>query len=401
MRFFSTLKAALLSLRESPTRAALSALGIAVGSFAIVTLISVARGVQNDVQKEVEDLGVNILIVIPTRIEDGQMFAPGLVGISLLEDQDLSRLKQVQGVIRGTPLTFVGSGLAYGDKKSNSTMIMALRPEWFEMRKTDLSEGRVYSVDERNLPVCVIGSLAKEKLFPNETALGKKISYNGVEYQVIGVTKSKEESNSLFSMGSFENAMFVPFDYVKSKQPTAQIDRLLLQTSPTVEPKTVVDAAERVMGERLNREAYSVLTQQDLLKLVFKLMEILTWLLTGLTSIGLIVGGVGIMTIMLMSVSERTKEIGIRKTVGAKGRDIFWHFLAEASILGLVGGIAGLVLSGVACWALLQFTPIKPLITIQTVALSFGVSIGVGGVFGIIPAIRAARRDPVASLRTE
>ena len=128
-------------------------------------------------------------------------------------------------------------------------------------------------------------------------------------------------------------------------------------------------------------------------------MSILTSLLFGLTSIALFVGGVGIMTVMLMSVSERAKEIGIRKTVGAKRSDIFVQFLAEAVVLAIVGAAAGLLLSYGVCLALLYFTKIKPLMSIETIALSFGVSLAVGGIFGLIPAMKAARQDPVASLR--
>lgn len=368
---------------------------------AIVLLISIAKGVQADVQREVEDLGVNILIVIPTRLEDGQMFAPGIMGVSYLSLDDYARGRSVEGVIRGTPLTFVGSGLEAEGRKSPTTMVMATRSDWFEMRPVQMAEGRTHSAEDAMKPVCVIGSIAKKKLFPEETAIGKSIQYNGKEFEIIGVTQDKEANSSLFSMGSFENVMYIPFDYFREWQPNSQIDRLLYQTSPKQEPKSLVAAMDKVMGERLNRETYSVLTQEDLLKLVFKLMEILTWLLTGLTSIGLVVGGVGIMTIMLMAVTERRREIGIRKAAGAKNSDIFTQFLYESSLLGLIGGTAGLGVSILACWALATWTPIKPLITAETVGLSFLVSVGVGALFGLLPANQAARKDPVESLRYE
>jgi putative ABC transport system permease protein len=184
-------------------------------------------------------------------------------------------------------------------------------------------------------------------------------------------------------------------------QPNAQINRIFIQTEPDREPRTLVKEVEKALGERLDRNTFSVLTQQDLLKLVFKLMGILTWLLTGLTSIALFVGGVGIMTVMLMSVHERTKEIGIRKAFGAKRRDIFWQFLAEALLLALVGVAAGLGVSAAACWALAKWTLLKPTITAGIVALAVSVCALVGAVFGIAPAMRAASRDPVSSLRYE
>jgi putative ABC transport system permease protein len=175
----------------------------------------------------------------------------------------------------------------------------------------------------------------------------------------------------------------------------------MVQTEPDREPKSLVRAVEAKLADHLDRENFSVLTQEDLLRLVFKLMGILTWLLTGLTSIALFVGGVGIMTVMLMSVNERAKEIGIRKTVGARRVDIFSQFMVEAVLLALMGGTVGLIISYAVCLGLYYGTPIKPMITPGIVALSFGVSVGVGTLFGLIPAMKAARKDPVESLRKE
>lgn len=397
----SNFRAALQSLLENRTRTLLSALGIMVGSLAIVLLISIARGVQQDIKSEVEDLGVNILIVLPTRLEQGQMFAPGLMGISYLKEEDAERVRKVEGVREVTPLTFVGSGIDYEGKTSPTTLLLAVRPEWFEMRPVQMAEGRLFDQSDAGKQVCVIGSLAKEKLFGDDSALGKRLDYNGKTYEIIGVTQNREESSSLFQMGSFENVMYLPFDTMKAVQPAMQIDRIMVQTAPDMEPKALVSAVDKTLGERLNYETYSVLTQEDLLKLVFKLMDILTWLLVGLTSIALFVGGVGILTIMLMAVTQRTKEIGVRKTVGARRNDIFSQFLIEAMILGGIGGTLGLAFSAIVSAFLIQFTPIKPLITWDVVALSFGVCFGVGGLFGLFPAVRAAKQDPVTSLRTE
>jgi putative ABC transport system permease protein len=170
---------------------------------------------------------------------------------------------------------------------------------------------------------------------------------------------------------------------------------------PVAEPRSLIRRLEAVLGERLDRQQYQVITQEDLLGLVYKLMNILTWLLTGLTSIALFVGGVGIMTVMLMAVNERSKEIGIRKAVGARPGDVFTQFLGEAVIIALAGGAVGLVISYFVCLGLAAWTPIKPLITVSTVVLSFGVCLIVGGFFGLIPAMKASRKDPVASLRNE
>jgi putative ABC transport system permease protein len=389
------------SLREQWQRALLSALGITIGSTAIILLISIATGVQQDVSRQVSDLGVNLLIVLPGRIDEGSMFNASMIGISYLSEQDAQRVSTIPGVKRAVPISFVGGGIRYDNRMSPSTLVLATNPTWFQMREMKLARGRLFGKSDLDRAVCVIGGVAHKKLFGNADGLGKSIDYNGDKYKVVGVTADVTSENSLLSMGSFENVLYVPLPYMKSKEPKLQVNRIMIQTELEVEPSQLVKAVDSKLGERLDRESYSVLTQEDLLSLVFKLMGILTWLLTGLTSIALFVGGVGIMTVMLMSVSERSKEIGIRKTIGASRGDIFQQFLFEAMTLAMIGGTAGLILSYAVCLALYVWTPIKPIVTIQIVLLSFAVCLLVGVGFGLLPALRAAAKHPVEAIRHE
>ena len=401
LSFATNFGAALQSLREQKARAALSALGILVGSLAIILLVSIAKGVEADIRGQVEDLGVNLLIVLPGRVSDGAMFNASMVGISQLREDLADEVKNVKGVRDAVPLTFVGGGIRNGVKTSPSTLAIAVRPGWFDMRKIKLRSGRVFNNQDEFDPVCVIGGIANDKLFGETSGVGRKLALNGVIYTVVGVTSDKKSEQSLFSAGSFENVVYVPFKFLQQHVPEMQIDRIMIQTDADVEPKSLIQKVERVIGRTVDHESYSVLTQEDLLRLVYKIMGILSWLLIGLTSIALFVGGVGIMTIMLMSVNERSKEIGIRKTVGARRGDIFQQFLSEAVVLALIGGTAGLLLSYAVCVGLYYYTPIKPMITLATVAMSFGVSTTVGAVFGLVPAMKAAKRDPVDALRHE
>lgn len=372
-----------------------------VGSTAIILLVSIATGVQKDISKQVTDLGVNLLIVLPGRVDEGSMFSASMIGISYLSDKDVDNIKTVPGVLRAVPISFVGGGIKFGANSSPSTLVMATKPDWFRMRNMKLASGRLFEDADSFKPVCIVGGVANKKLFPNGGGVGKKIDYNGSKYEVLGVTADADSENSLFSLGSFENVVYIPLPYMKTKVPKLQYDRLMVQTQPDKDPGTLVKAVDAKLAQRLDRETFSVLTQEDLLKLVFKLMGILTWLLTGLTSIALFVGGVGIMTVMLMSVNERFKEIGIRKTVGATRRDVFVQFLIEAITLATLGGTVGLILSYGVCLGLYYWTPIKPMVTPEIVALAFLVCLGVGAFFGLIPAIRAAKKDPVDAMRHE
>lgn len=398
MRVIGNLNAATTSLREQWQRATLSATGIMVGSVAVFLLVSIATGVQADVAKQVEDIGVNVLIVIPGRIESGT-FNPNLGGASYLEERDAADLAKVPGVIRTAPWTFVGGGIRRGDKVAAS-ILAATTPAWFQMRPVQLDEGRTFAASDMKADVCVIGSIARDSLFGKEAAVGKPVTINGRKYKVIGVTKDRKSEQSLFSMGSFQNIVYLPYEQQKAVVPSMQTDRVMIQIRPDVEPRALIKRLDQVLEKRLDRQQFQVLTQEDLLGLVYKLMGILTWLLTGLTSIALFVGGVGIMTVMLMSVNERSYEIGIRKTVGAYRRDIFQQFLLEAILLATIGSTVGLGLSSLVSWALATWTPIKPILNWSIVALGGGVSIGVGTVFGLLPAIKAARKDPVVALRS-
>ena len=395
------IRAAFHSLLEHWQRALLSILGITVASMAIVLLISIALGVRADITDQVRDLGVNLIVVLPGRIDpNSMMFNPNIAGLSFLDEQDAERVKKVPGVIRATPLTFAGGGVRRG-KAEAFPITIATTPDWFLIRPVKMRTGRTFSWQEENSDVCVIGSIAKEELFGQSDAIGQTISYNRRPYTIIGVTEDKKQTDSLFSMGGFENVVYFPYHALKKEIPHLQTHRIMIQTAPEVEPKALVRRVDDVMGQRLDRQQYSVLTQEDLLGLIYQVMGILTWLLTGLTSIALFVGGVGIMAIMLMSVNERAKEIGIRKTVGGRRKDVFVQFLCESVILGALGGAIGLTLSAVVSEFFIHYTKIHPLITSGVVLLSFAVCVGIGAIFGVLPAINAARKDPVAALRSE
>lgn len=376
-------------------------LGITVASIAIVLLVSIALGIRGDIGEEIRGLGANLIVVLPGRIEPGDMmFNPNLAGISFLEEADAVRVRTVPGVERAAPLTFAGGGIRRGSVDAFPITI-ATTADWFQIRPVQMKEGRTFSPAEDGEDVCVIGSIAKDTLFGSKNAIGQTVLYNRRPYRVVGVTQDKKGRQSLFSMGGFENVVYFPYHALKREIPDLQTHRIMIQTRPEAEPKSLVSRIDSVMGQRLDRQQYSVLTQEDLLGLIYKVMGILTWLLTGLTSIALFVGGVGIMAIMLMSVNERAREIGIRKAFGATRRDIFVQFLLESSFLGALGGGVGLLLSWIVCLGFTNYTKIHPLITPGVVAMSFATCVGVGAVFGAWPAARAASRDPVVALRSE
>lgn len=390
------------SVRAQRQRALLSAVGIAVGTLAIILLISVAQGAKREVEGQVDSLGVNLLIVVPFRIpEDGSIpMNPNVAGLSYLKAKDAASVRRAPGVRVAVPWVFPGGLLKAGARESASTLIVATVPAWFTMRRFDFIEGGPLE-DEHSLKrVVVLGEVAKNRLFGAGPAIGRLVTVSNEAYEVVGVTRESGKSGLLSAL-SLDNVAWIPFGYIDRKLGDPPLSRILIQTNPEADPKDVIARVEATLAKRLSKESFSVITQRDLLKLIFTVMNIFASLLLGLTSIALLVGGVGIMTVMLMSVGERAKEIGIRKAVGATNGDIFVQFLTEAVILALAGGLVGLLLSYVACLVLASSTSVTPVMSLGTVGLGLGVSLFVGSIFGLAPAMKAARQDPVSSLRND
>jgi len=393
------IEAAFQSLRESLSRTILTALGVAVASIAILLLVSIGEGVQKDIAGQVEGLGVNLLIVVPGHVSMASGINPNLGGQSYLREQQADDIAKIPGVVKVAKLTFAGGGVRHGAIDAYP-FVIACSPEFFDIRPVEMESGVKFQGGD-NRDVVVLGQIAKEILFNKGNAIGQKVEINKHVYEVIGVTKEEQGGQTMFAMQGFQNVAYMPYNALKEKAPNTQIDRFFLKTAPETEPKALVKSVESILAKTLDPQQFSVLTQEDLLGLIYQVIGILGTLVVGLTSISLFIGGVGVMTVMLMSVNERRKEIGVRKATGARQIDIFWQFLTESTLIGLSGVLTGLLVSSVVCNLLARFTNIKPITSPTTVALAFIVGLGLGCVFGMIPAIKAARQDPVVSLRME
>ncbi len=395
-------RSALESVWLTPRRTVLSGLGMMVGVSAIVILVSLAKGVQQDVVSQVEALGVNLVIVLPGRISPENPFNPmSFIGLSTLRESDLDVVAQLPGVRRVAPIMFVAGGAQRGKRWADAVLIIGTTPEWFLMRPHQVAKGRLLTPEDAHSAVCVLGPKPAQQLFGDENPIGQTVLLNGKPFRVVGVTQEATQQ-SLFGSGGFEFAIYAPIRALQEAMGSNQVHRVLAQTAPDVEPKQMVEQIrEAIKRNHGGSEDFSVLTQEDLLSRLFLLLQIVSVALTGITSIALIVGGVGVMNVMLMSVTERVREIGIRKAVGARERDIFAQFLWEAILIALTGGVMGALLGWGVCVALNRLTVLNPLVTWDTIGLALGVCGLVGLVFGTLPAYRAARRDPVEALRYE
>ncbi len=390
------------SLLEHRLRSLLTMLGVLVGVASVLLLISMVQGIKAEVTQQVEQFGVNLLFVVPGRISASQPFNPmSILGLSTLTREDVQAVQSVAGVKRAVPIMFIAGGARHGDRWAATAIVLATEAMWQEIRKTPPAEGRFFTAEEENERVCVLAHGVKQELFGQEPAVGKRVVINRVPFRVIGVLQ-EDESSSIFGSAGWDHLIFLPLRSAQQAMRSDQIHRIVVQAVPGVEPEELIGQIKSVMRQsHLGNEDFSVLTSKDLLKLVYTVLSLLQIALAGISSISLIVGGVGIMNIMLVSVTERTREIGIRKASGAKQRDIFWQFLIEAVTLSLTGGVLGIVVATVAIEVFRRTTVLKPQMTPGAIALAFGVSVLVGVVFGVAPAIRAARKEPADALRYE
>lgn len=398
-RTFINARIAWECVRRRGVRSVLSGLGVLIGTLAVVLLGSIAVGVQSDITDQVQSIGANVLVVVPGRITSGT-FNPNLGGQSFLEEQDAKALAKDPGVLRTSLFTFAG-GYIQRNGKTFTPFLIGTTPDWFVMHPLKLTEGRVFNEADSGQDICVMGSVAKTALFGEESAIGKKVKINGRDVTVVGVQQDAKSEQSLFSMFSLQNVVYLSYHRLKETAKDVQTDRILLQIRPDAEPKMLLKRLDAILSKRLDTEQFQVLTQEDLLGLVYRVMGILTWLVTGLTSIAVLVGGVGIMTTMLMAVGERTREIGIRKTVGATRQDIFWQFIVESAVLGVIGSVLGLLLAYGLGVLIKSATPIKPLITWPIASLGLGMSLLASLGFGLLPAQRASKLSPLNAMQRD
>jgi putative ABC transport system permease protein len=389
------------SLASSWLRTSLTTLGMIIGVGSVALLISIGLGVQKDVTEQVQALGANLIFVLPGKLDKNS--APNtlaLLGVSTLTEEDVRQLRDLKSVGRVAPFIFVGGTVDQG-AKPHSAFVIATTSDWFQMRPRPLSEGRVFTASEQQKQVSVLSQKQREEIFGEAPAIGESIMVQGVPFEVIGVLKD-EPTSTLFGDSGLENMIFLPAASAEASIPRTQINRIFIQTNPEISPDDALDQISKTLMKTHNgHEDFGVLTQRQLLGTIYRLMTIVTSLVAGISAISLVVAGIGIMNIMLVTVTERTHEIGIRKAVGARKRDIFLHFLIEALVISFLGGVTGLA-GAIGVGRIVQsYSPLKPLLAPSVVMLSLGICVAVGLVFGTAPALRAARLSPIESLRRE
>ena len=388
MSIKNTLKMAFKSILSNKMRTFLTMLGIIIGVFSVIVMVSIGQGATAQVTESVQGMGSNLLTL---NIRDRS---------TKFDKDNLEDIEKLIGIDLASPNVSLNGTVKYGLDSQESMAISGVDEDYKEIQGQTVEFGRFISpidVDYRN-KVAVIGYETWENLFAGLNPLQEEISINGEKYKVVGVLSEKEST----LMGSSNDIIIIPYTTAMRQFRTNTINTLTIQGESPELVDTALGNLEKYLLEIYEDEdSYNIFNQEELLSTLDEITGTLTLMLAGIAGISLLVGGIGIMNIMLVTVSERTREIGIRKAIGARRSNILAQFLIESSVISSVGGIVGIILGMFVNKILSTSLGISTVVNIQVILIAFGFSLIVGIFFGIYPANKASKLKPVDALRYE
>jgi putative ABC transport system permease protein len=404
MSWLSAIQLALSALWRSRTRAMLTTLGVVIGVASVIAMVSVGAGAQQRIAAQLESMGTNSVVVRPGSVTRGGVRTGAGTSTRLSRD-DAEAIADLPGVVAVAPSVRTTQQIRY--RGTNwGTAVEGVTPEYIRVRSWPVLEGEFFTEQHVNAAahVCVLGQTVAHELFGIASPLGETIIMKGVACRILGVLKEKGAS----AWGSdMDDIVFMPLTTVQRKlMGKTHIHRIEVETASR-------EASFRVMGEikRLLRKLHRIPEDQpkdfrmynraELAQTSEESARVFTWLLGSIASVSLLVGGIGIMNIMLVSVTERTHEIGIRMALGARRRDILWQFLLEAILLSGAGGIIGVIIGVSSAVALSKFSQFPVSITPWSIVVAFLFAALVGVFFGLHPARKASNLQPIDALRYE
>jgi len=386
------------NFKRNKARTILTSLGIMIGVLSVVLLIALGLGLKNYLKEQFENLGSNLIIVFPGNVFNeegggGANFGAGFAGGANFDEKDVQNLKKIPEADYVVPAFFKSITIEAGSEKT-SGYVQGTSEKLFPLLNSQLVAGRFFTKSDvqRKTKNAVLGLTLAETLFINpERAIGKTIKASDQRFKIIGVIEKTGDRE-------MDNTANVPYKSTFGKlNPDKTFFTIYLGTNNEENITTVKEKAKKILLKRYDKDSFSVTEQTEILSTVNQIFTIVNSILVAIGSISLIVGGIGIMNIMYATVTERTKEIGIRRAIGATQKDILNQFLAEAVILSVFGGLLGLILASLIVLAIRTVFPAT--INLLAVTLAFGVSTIIGVFFGVFPARRAAKLTPIEAIR--
>lgn len=401
--FFNHLQNAYQSLRSSRVRSTLTMLGVAIGVASITTILALSGGASKIVSNQVNSLGGNIAVIRPgtitnhvtniTQVQSQQSYAT-----STLTETDLIYIKNVPHIKSVAPLMTLSGTVKADSSAPNNSAIVATTPSLADISNLKLREGQFLDEDI-NPDTAVIGSQLSINIFGTELSIGRAFTIRGQTFTVIGVLKRLNDPINYNSI-DFDNAVIINFAAGKKlNRNVVQIQQINVKADSVSNlDQAIISLNKALLKSHDGVNDFSVLTGNQISQPTSQLFYAIAGATTAIAAISLLVGGIGIMNIMLVTVAERTREIGIRKALGASNVDISWQFLIESLAISVFGGIVGYVLGYVMAFGISSFLTFDPTINWQIAVIALAISIVMGTLFGLYPAIRAARKDPIESL---
>ena len=397
----STLLLALRSIRRNLLRSFLTILGIVIGVSAVITMVTLGQGATSAVKGQISSLGSNLLMVRP-----GQRQGPGGSGGPAFKESDAQAIATQIGGIQGVAPEARSGVTVVANGRNWTTSVTGSTSAWLDVSNWTLAQGRRYTDEEQQAgsAVCIIGETVRRELFGSQSALEAQVRVKQFSCEVVGILASKGQA----AMGNDQDdVVMVPLHTLQRRVTgNLHVNTLLVSMQNGSDSSRVKAAITQLLRERRkladgDDDNFNVLDTQQLAEALSGTTQVMTTLLGAVAAVSLLVGGIGIMNIMLVSVTERTREIGLRLAIGALEREVLLQFLMEAVVLAALGGVVGIVLATVASIGLAQVMQVPYVFNPGINLLSLVFSSGIGVVFGYFPARRAARMDPIDALRHE
>ena len=397
--------ALLLALRQifrNPLRSMLTVLGIVIGVAAVITMVTVGNGATQQVRDQIASLGSDTLMIRP-----GQRMGPGQsIGAPSFKEADAEAISQQIAGIRAVAPSRSNSTVVVANGKNWLTTVVGSTNSYFDVNNLTLKEGRFFEPAEvrAGSAVCVIGQTLQKELFDNQSVLGKLVRIKGFSCQVVGLLDAKGQRG--FGQDK-DDIVIIPLNtFQRRLSGNVRVPLITVAIEPQSDIERVKEGVRLLLRERRSLSSgdadnFNVLDTSELIETISKTSQVMTMLLGAVAAVSLLVGGIGIMNIMLVSVTERTREIGVRLAIGAMEREVLLQFLIESIMLACLGGLIGIVLALVASIALTSYMQVPFVFSPAINLLAFGFAAFIGVLFGYFPARRAAKLDPIEAVRHE
>ena len=403
-------RVAIDTVRATRWRSVLTMFGVIVGIVSVVMVVGIGEGVKREVARQINQFGEDLITVRPGgALNDGGLSTAqtdllfGLSNVGGLTEKDLETVRAAQHVRLSAPLSIVPGSVESSGTKLENSLVIATNADLPFVLNRNVAYGDFFDERGEQGSYAVIGQAVAQTLFEDPAPLGQSLTFRGRSFIVRGVL-DEFQTSPMSPTADLNHAIFIPFTTAKTLDNVGglQIYSILAKPDKMENLKAAMAAIDKGLFKNHGGERdYDVLDQEKNLAASSGVLSLITALIAAVAGISLVVGGVGVMNIMLASVTERTHEIGVRKAVGATNRQILNQFLLESMVLSLTGGIIGILTSLATVLLLNIYTDLKPIVSWEAVAVATGVSLLIGMVFGVVPALKAAHKDPIDALRYE